>query len=403
MKLGVEKLFSDSKLNKELTGRKISLVCHQASINKSLLHTLDLLAKDPKCQLISVMGPQHGLKTDKQDNMIETDDELHSKYKIPVHSLYGRVREPTSKMMEGWDLMLFDLQDIGCRIYTYVTTLFYCLKACEKYKKEIWILDRPNPVGRRNEGLLLDESMISFVGAASGLQFQHGMTLGELAKFFIKSRSLNLNLKVVEMEAYSPNAAPNYGWPLEVEMPWVNPSPNIPRLSSAQCFPGTVLLEGTTLSEGRGTTRPLELWGAPGVDAEKVIKRMKEKSSEWMEGCYLRPCYFEPSFHKYSGKLCEGFQIHLDAGFFDPKKFRPFRLMMLTFKVLKELYPELMKWRQPPYEYENERLAIDLLSGSSFCRNWVDDNNAEVGDLEQALEQSEKQWEEVRKEFLIYK
>jgi uncharacterized protein YbbC (DUF1343 family) len=147
----------------------------------------------------------------------------------------------------------------------------------------------------------------------------------------------------------------------------------------------------------------LELWGAPGVDAEKVIKRMKEKSSEWMEGCYLRPCYFEPSFHKYSGKLCEGFQIHLDAGFFDPKKFRPFRLMMLTFKVLKELYPELMKWRQPPYEYENERLAIDLLSGSSFCRNWVDDNNAEVGDLEQALEQSEKQWEEVRKEFLIYK
>jgi uncharacterized protein YbbC (DUF1343 family) len=402
MKLGIEKLLSDKNLMKKLEGKKVALLCHQASVDRSLNHTLDLLAKAPNCELVCVMGPQHGLKTDKQDNMIETDDEKHAKYKIPVYSLYGKVREPTPKMMEGWDVLLVDLQDIGCRIYTYVTTLFYCLKACAAAKKEIWILDRPNPVGRRNEGVLLDPSMISFVGAFAGLQFQHGLTMGELARYFRKEAKIDVKLEVVAMEGYKPEAGPNYGWPAETELPWVNPSPNIPRLSSAQCFPGTVLLEGTSLSEARGTTRPLEMWGVPGIDAEKVLEEMQKMAPQWLQGCKLRPAFFEPTFHKHAGGLCEGFQIHLDAGHFKPEDFKPVRLMLLTFKVLRNLYSEKFQWRQPPYEYEHERLPIDLLSGSSFCRTWVDDKAAQVADLEKTFAQAEKAWGLTRQEFLLY-
>ena len=400
MNLGVDEFLQNPSRRKQLEGRQIALLGHPASVTSECRHTLDALMDCPEVHVVSAFGPQHGMRGDKQDNMIQTDDYLHPYYNIPVFSLYGNVRRPTNKMMQTFDVLLVDLQDIGTRVYTYVTTLTYVLEACAEQGKSIWILDRPNPVGRPVEGTILEDGWENFVGISS-LIMRHGLTLGELAKWFVVQKGLDVDLKVVRMTGYKPEAAPGYGWPI-LELAWVNPSPNASSLNMTRCFPGTVLFEGTTLSEGRGTTAPLEIIGAPDIDFDLILRRMASLSPQWLAGCSLRRCYFEPTFHKHAGEMCSGVQIHTDNASYRHERFQPYRLAALLLKAIRLEYPEYELWRKFHYEYELERLAFDLLSGGTFLRNWVDDPSAQPSDLDKLLRKDEQEWSQIRKPFLLY-
>jgi uncharacterized protein YbbC (DUF1343 family) len=350
--------------------------------------------------LAAAFGPQHGLRGDKQDNMVESPDFTDPVHAIPVFSLYGEVRRPTDAMMQGFDVLLVDLQDLGCRVYTFVTTLAYVLEAAAKHRKEVWVLDRPNPAGRPVEGSLLQPGWESFVGAGP-LPMRHGMTLGELARWFIAHGKLDLECEVLAMQGWQPAAAPGFGWPLG-ERAWVNPSPNAPNLSMARCYPGTVMLEGSTLSEGRGTTRPLELFGAPDLNPGALVAHMNALAPHWLEGCRLRPCWFEPTFHKHAGKLCAGVQIHVEGSQYRHDAFRPWRLMALALKAVRALSPGYALWRDFPYEYEN-RLAIDVINGGERLRQWVDDPAATAADLDALARPQERAWLAEREAFLLYR
>lgn len=401
MKFGLDRLRQEKKLHQQLIGHRLALLGHPASVDEDLRHALDVVAGIPDLELVAAFGPQHGLRGDKQDNMIESPEFLDPIHKIPVFSLYGDARRPTQAMMESFDVLLVDLQDLGCRIYTYITTLRYLLEACAKHKKKIWVLDRPNPIGRPVEGLLLKPGWESFVGAGE-LPMRHGLTIGELSRWFVDKYGLCVDLTVIEMEGWAPLRAPGFGWPLN-ERVWINPSPNAPNLSMARCYPGTVMLEGTRLSEGRGTTRPLEIFGAPDVSAKNLIERMQRIAPDWMMGCTLRSCWFEPTFHKYAGQLCEGVQIHVDdPSGYDHLQFRPWRLMCLVFKALKSLNAGYPMWRDFEYEYERDRLAIDLINGSSIMREWVENDAATMGDMESLALLDEQSWLNERLPYLIY-
>ena len=282
-----------------------------------------------------------------------------------------------------------------------VPTLRDVLEAAAAHKKIVWILDRPNPAGRPIEGLRLRQGWESFVGAGP-LPMRHGLTLGELARWFVRTLRLNLDYEIIEMEGWHPEDAPGYGWPLG-ERAWINPSPNAPTLSMARCYVGTVMLEGTTLSEGRGTTRPLEVFGAPDLDASRLLAKMAALAPDWLAGCRLRPCWFEPTFHKHSGALCAGVQIHVDDAGYKHEAFRPWRLMALALKSLRALRSEYDLWRNFPYEYEHDRLAIDLINGSELLRHWVDDPAAEPADLDTVAAADEKSWREEREDLLLYR
>jgi len=401
MKFGLDRLRQEKKLHQQLIGHRLALLGHPASVDEDLRHALDVVAGIPDLELVAAFGPQHGLRGDKQDNMIESPEFLDPIHKIPVFSLYGDARRPTQAMMESFDVLLVDLQDLGCRIYTYITTLRYLLEACAEHKKKIWVLDRPNPIGRPVEGLLLKPGWESFVGAGE-LPMRHGLTIGELSRWFVDKYGLSVDLTVIEMEGWAPLRAPGFGWPLN-ERVWINPSPNAPNLSMARCYPGTVMLEGTRLSEGRGTTRPLEIFGAPDVSAKMLIERMQRIAPDWMMGCTLRSCWFEPTFHKYAGQLCEGVQIHVDdPSGYDHLQFRPWRLMCLVFKALKSLNAGYPMWRDFEYEYERDRLAIDLINGSSIMREWVENDAATMGDMESLALLDEQSWLNERRPYLIY-
>jgi len=399
MKFGIDRLLADKALRKPLAGRRVALLAHPASVTGGLAHSLDALSA-AGIKLTAAFGPQHGLRGDKQDNMIESPDFNDPVHGIPVFSLYGKVRRPTPPMMAPFDVLLVDLQDLGCRVYTFLTTLRYVLEAAARHGKSVWVLDRPNPAGRPVEGVKLRAGWESFVGAGA-LPMRHGMTLGEAARWFIRQHKLDLDFKVVEMKGWKPDAAPGYGWPLG-EREWVNPSPNAPSVSMARCYPGTVMLEGTTLSEGRGTTRPLELFGAPDLDPAAILEAMSSLQPGWLRGCRLRPCWFEPTFHKHAGKLCAGIQIHVEGPGYDHGAFRPWRLMALAFKAIKALQPDYPLWRDFPYEYET-RLAIDVINGGPLLRTWVDDAAAKPGDLDAAASADEKAWRAERKGVLLYK
>jgi uncharacterized protein YbbC (DUF1343 family) len=317
-----------------------------------------------------------------------------------VFSLYGEVRRPAPAMMDSFDVLLVDLQDLGCRIYTFITTLRYVLEAAAKHGKSVWVLDRPNPAGRPVEGLRLREGWESFVGAGT-LPMRHGLTLGELALWFVKTLRLDVDCQVVKMEGWNPAHAPGYGWPLG-ERAWINPSPNAPNLWMARCYAGTVMLEGTTLSEGRGTTRPLELFGAPGLDADKLLAEMNRLAPHWLQGCRLRTCWFEPTFHKHAGQLCAGVQIHVDDPAYRHDAFRPWRLQALAFKAIRTLWPDYPLWRDFPYEYERDRLAIDLINGSELLRTWVDDPEANPDDLDALAIPDEVSWREECEAVSLY-
>lgn len=310
------------------------------------------------------------------------------------------LRRPTAAMMDNFDVLLVDLQDIGCRIYTFITTLRYVLEAAAQHQKSVWVLDRPNPVGRPVEGLLLRSGWESFVGAGP-LPMRHGLTLGELGHWFVKSLKLDVDYRVIAMDDWQADAALGYGWPLG-ERSWVNPSPNAPNLSMARCYAGTVMIEGTTLSEGRGTTRPLELFGAPDLEPRKLLAKMASLAPQWLGGCRLRECWFEPAFHKHAGKLCAGVQIHVDDPSYDLQGFKPWRLIALAFKALKLLRPNYELWRDFPYEYERDRLAIDLINGSELLRQWVDDAASDAADLDRAASADEQGWRREREGLILY-
>ena len=392
MKFGIDLLLENTDLRQPLAGRRVALLAHPASVTAGLAHTLDALAATDGIDLTAAFGPQHGLRGDKQDNMVETPDFTDPALGIPVFSLYGEVRRPTPAMMDSFDVLLVDLQDLGCRIYTFITTLRYVLEEAAKHGKSVWVLDRPNPAGRPVEGLRLREGWESFVGAGK-LPMRHGLTLGELALWFVKTLPLDVDCQVVKMEGWEPAQAPGYGWPLG-ERTWVNPSPNAPNLWMARCYAGTVMLEGTTLSEGRGTTRPLELFGAPGLDADKILAEMHRLAPHWLQGCRLRTCWFEPTFHKHAGQLCSGVQIHVDDPAYHHDSFRPWRLQALAFKAIRRLWPDYPLWRDFPYEYEHDRLAIDLINGSEQLREWVDDAAATPDDLARLTQPDEESWRE---------
>jgi uncharacterized protein YbbC (DUF1343 family) len=400
MKFGIDRLLLQANLRKPLKGRRVALLAHPASLTADLVHSLDALAACSDVRLTAAFGPQHGLRGDKQDNMVESPDFLDPVHHIPVFSLYGTVRRPTDAMMDTFDVLLVDLQDLGCRIYTFVTTLLYVLEAAAKHGKEVWVLDRPNPAGRPVEGTILRPGWESFVGAGP-LPMRHGLTLGELGGWFVKTLKLDVEYRTIAMDGWQPDAAPGYGWPLG-ERVWVNPSPNAPNLFMARSYAGTVMLEGTTLSEGRGTTRPLELFGAPDIDAAAVLGEMWTRAPEWMEGCILRECWFEPTFHKHAGTLCHGVQIHSEGPAYNHAAFKPWRLQALAFKAIRRLYPEYALWRDFPYEYETGKLAIDVINGGPALREWVDTLGAQPGDLDNLATQDEKKWAEERRAFLLY-
>ncbi len=392
IRFGIDRLLADPALRAPLKGRRIALVGHPASVTADGRHSLDALADRGDLTLTAAFGPQHGMRGDKQDNMVESADFEDPIHGIPVFSLYGEVRYPTPRMMDSFDVLLIDLQDIGTRIYTYVTTLAYLMDACAAVGKPLWVLDRPNPAGRPVEGSILASGWESFVGAGP-LIMRHGLTLGELARWFQSSRRLDLDLQVVPMSGYRPEEAPGYGWPL-AERPWVNPSPNASSLNMARCFPGTVLIEGTTLSEGRGTTVALELAGAPDLDFGALLRHMERLCPDWTSGAWIRPCWFEPTFHKHAGRLCSGLQIHTDHDRYRHERFKPYRLIALLLKCIRLAHPDYPIWRSFPYEYETERLAVDLLAGGTGLRDWVDDREAQPGDLERRLAADEAAWAE---------
>ena len=401
MKFGIDRLLSDPALRAPLQGRRLALLAHPASVTADLTHSLDALAACADLKLTAAFGPQHGMRGDKQDNMMESpnfNDPIHG---VPVFSLYGEVRRPTAASMQTFDVMLVDLQDLGCRIYTFITTLLYVLEAAAEHGKAVWVLDRPNPAGRPVEGLTLLPGWESFVGAGP-MPMRHGMTLGELGRWFIDHYRLDVEYRVIEMQGYDPDAAPGHGWPLG-ERSWVNPSPNAPNLWMARAYAGTVMIEGATLSEGRGTTRPLELFGAPDIDARKVIAEMQALAPQWVKGCALRDIWFEPTFHKHVGKLCSGVQIHTEGPEYGHAAFKPWRLQALGFKAIRRLYPEYDLWRDFPYEYVLDKLAIDVINGGPGLRQWVDDPAAKPGDLDALTAPDETAWKAARAPYLIYR
>jgi uncharacterized protein YbbC (DUF1343 family) len=401
VKFGLDRLRAEADLRRDLQGRRVALLAHPASVTADLTHSLDALATLDDVRLTAAFGPQHGLRGDKQDNMIESPDFVDPRLGMPVFSLYGTVRRPTPAMLDTFDVLLVDLQDLGCRIYTFITTLRYVLEAAAAHGKSVWVLDRPNPIGRRVEGLSLRPGWESFVGAGP-MPMRHGLTLGEMGRWFMRQLGLDLDYRVIEMTGWRPDDAPGHGWPLG-KRTWINPSPNAPNLWMARCYPGSVMLEGTTLSEGRGTTRPLELFGAPDIDCEAILGEMHRLAPRWLEGCRLRPCWFEPTFHKHQGRLCAGLQTHVEDGAYDHGRFQPWRLQALAFKALRKVHPAYDLWRDFSYEYEHDRLAIDLINGSELLRQWVDDPTATPGDLDAIARADERAWEEQRASVLLYR
>ncbi len=401
MKFGIDRLLAEPALRKPLAGRRVALLAHPASVTRELVHSLDALAALSDVRLTAAFGPQHGLRGDKQDNMVESPGFVDPMHGIPVFSLYGECRRPAAAMLDTFDVLLVDLQDVGCRVYTFLTTLRYVLEEAAARAKAVWVLDRPNPIGRPVEGLRLREGWESFVGAGP-LPMRHGLTVGELARWFVRRLHLDVECHVVTMDGWMPGTAPGFGWPLGARA-WVNPSPNAPNLSMARAYPGTVVIEGTTLSEGRGTTRPLELLGAPDIDPRALVATMESLAPDWLAGCRLRACWFEPTFHKHVGMLCGGVQLHVDDPAYYHERFRPWRLVALALKALRRRHPAYPLWRDFAYEYEHGKLAVDVINGGPQLREWVDDPAAEARDLDALARADEASWREERDALLLYR
>jgi uncharacterized protein YbbC (DUF1343 family) len=403
MDTGLDRLLRDERRLARLRGARVGLLANPASMTGIALgfeHAIDALVARLGRALTVAFGPQHGMRGDKQYNMEESPTYRDPKYGIPVFSLYGDVRRPTAEMLEHFDVLLFDLQDVGWRGYTWVATLLYVLEACAGTGKAVWVLDRPNPAGRVVEGKKLVPGQESFVGVIPVPQ-RHGLTLGELARYMVSHFGLDVAVDVVAMEGYRPNEPPGFGWP--DDRVWVNPSPAIANLNAVRCYNGTVLLEGTRLSEGRGTTVPLEVFGAPELQVDALLAHMHASAAEFCGGCYLRPCFFEPFFNKHVKQLCAGVQIHANYPGYDPNQFKPYRLMSAAFKSLRAVQPDFELWHDFHYEYEPPtRRPIDVINGGPSLREWVDDPHAAPADWDRVLRVDEEQWIDERRPFLLY-
>ena len=383
--LGSERLLSSPRLD----GQRVGIVCNPASVDHQFAHIVDRLAAHRRAQLGAIFGPQHGFRSDVQENMIETGHAHDDLRRVPVYSLYSETREPTAEMLKDLDLLVVDLQDVGTRIYTYIYTMAYCLTAARKHDLRVIVCDRPNPIGGNSvEGPMLDRGYKSFVGLYP-IPMRHGMTIGELARLFNEHFGIGAKLEVVQME----------GWRRELYhddagAPWVMPSPNMPTLDTAIVYPGTVLFEGTNVSEGRGTTRPFELVGAPGVIAETFAAALNQRG---LSGVVFRPAVFEPTFHKHARETCGGCQIHVT----DRKTFRPVLAAVLLLEAFRNASLERFRWRDPPYEYELEKPPIDILAGSAALREQVD-ASVPAEAIARSWEADVSAFDKVRRQFLLY-
>ncbi len=387
VELGVERLLREG--HPWLRGARVGLVCNQASVNHDFRHVADLFREGGEFELTALFGPQHGARGDLQDNMIETPHAVDAQTGVPVYSLYSETREPTERMLADVDVLVFDLQDVGCRIYTFVYTLANCMRAAAKFGKRVLVCDRPNPIGGVSvAGNVLEPEFASFVGQFP-LPTRHGMTVCELALMFNKHWEVGGEIDVVRMEGWSRDL-----WMDETDAPWVLPSPNIPTIDSATVFPGTVHVEGTQVSEGRGTTRPFELIGAPYVDAARLAKELNSLS---LGGVYFRACYFRPTFQKHAGETCGGVQIHvLDRG-----EFEPYISGVAVVKVIHDLYGEEFRWKEPPYEYVYDKNPFDVISGTDKLRKQIEGGES-VRAIEESWSEGAREFDGLRSDFLLY-
>jgi len=375
---------------KELKDLCVGLLAHPASVNRKLEHSLNVFLKSKKIQLKALFGPQHGIRGETQDNMVEWEGFLDAQTGLPVYSLYGHKRKPETEMLKDIDVLAIDLQDVGSRYYTFIWTMELCMQACLECNKSVIVLDRPNPLGGLAiEGAVLDMSYASFVGQRP-LPIRHGMTAGEIANYFKNEFYPSLNLHVIKMQGWKRNM-----WFDQTKLPWVMPSPNMPTLDTAIVYPGMCLLEGTNLSEGRGTTRPFEIFGAPFIEPDILIKRLREFK---LSGVVFRPMSFFPTFQKHAGKLCGGAQIHV----IDRNKFKPFKTGAAILKAVRNLYPEQFRWKEPPYEYETKKMPIDILAGTDRLRKDIEKGES-LKNMESWWYSETKTLEKTRRKYLLYK
>lgn len=387
IKSGIDRF--EKMLPKRFNGLKAGLLIHPASVNKKLIHTKDILLKSKKVKVTAFFGPQHGIFGNTQDNMIEWEGFVDKDTAIPVYSLYGKTRKPTTDMLKDIEVFLIDLQDVGARYYTFIWTMALCMEACEEKGIPVIVLDRVNPIGGHlTEGPLLKPEFSSFVGLHP-LPVRHGMTIGEIALYFKDKFYPNLDLTVIPLRGWKRTQ-----WFDQTGLPWVMPSPNMPTVDTATVYPGMCLFEGTILSEGRGTTRPFEIFGAPFIEPEKLVKTLKDFK---LKGVIFRPLYFTPTFNKFSGKLCGGAQIHV----IDREKFKPFKTAIAILLGIHEIYPEVKLWRQPPYEYEFEKLPFDILAGSDRLRMDIE-NGKSLKEMEELWNKEVSAFEKVRSRYLLY-
>ena len=384
VRLGSDRLLASGRLD----GARVGVVCNHASLGGGFHHIVDRLAAAERVTLGAVFGPQHGFRSDVQDNMIETPHGDDRSRRVPIYSLYSETREPTAEMLEGLDALVIDLQDIGARIYTFIYTMANCLRAAARHRIPVIVCDRPNPIGGAIEGATLVAGYESFVGQFP-IPMRHGMTIAELARLFNEAFEIHAPLEVIAMEGWRRGMYAD-----ATGLPWVMPSPNMPTLDTAVVYPGTVLFEGTQLSEGRGTTRPFELVGAPWIDAERFAAAMNARA---LPGLYCRPAAFEPTFQKHAKQSCGGCQLHV----LDRDAFRPVLTGVALLATFREQDPERFAWRQPPYEYEHEKLPIDILAGSNALRRQIEAGEAPE-DIAAGWRDDEDAFATLRAPFLLY-
>ncbi len=374
---------------RDLKGARVGLVVHPASVNKKLEHAVAVLGKSRKCRLTALFGPQHGISGQTQDNMVEWEGFRDPATGLPVYSLYGATRKPRAGMLSDLDVLVIDLQDVGSRYYTFIWTLELCMQACNEAGKSVIVLDRPNPInGQSVEGPMLKPEFASFVGLRP-LPVRHGMTIGEIGAYLREAFHPRLDYRVIAMQGWRRKM-----WFDETGLPWVMPSPNMPTLDTALVYPGMCLFEATNVSEGRGTTRPFEIFGAPFIHPETIVNVLKECR---LPGVVFRPLSFQPTFQKHAGFLCGGAQIHVT----DRGKFKPFKTGVAILKAIHNTYPRDFKWKEPPYEYEEVNLPIDILAGSDRLRKdieaWKD-----LDEMETWWKEEARAFEKIRKNFLLY-
>jgi uncharacterized protein YbbC (DUF1343 family) len=385
IELGSERLLAGAALH----GRRVGIVCNPASVDHAFGHVADHLLAHPHAELAAIFGPQHGFRSDVQENMIETGHGRDELRRVPVYSLYSETREPTSEMLRTLDVLVIDLQDVGTRIYTYIYTMANCLRAARRHGVKVLVCDRPNPInGVDVEGPMLAAGYESFVGQYP-IPMRHGMTIGELARLFNEHFGLGADLDVVPM----------HGWRREMfhdeaAAPWVMPSPNMPTLDTAIAYPGTVLFEGTSTSEGRGTTRPFELIGQPGIVAERFAAQLNDRR---LPGVFFRPAVFEPTFHKHARQTCAGCQLHV----VDRRAFRPVLAGVALVAAFRAADRERFRWREPPYEYEQVKLPFDILAGSAAVREQIEAGVA-AEEIARSWEKDVAEFMPIRDRFLMY-